>query len=70
VGIHRDLGDKLIAALNGRPARWTIAFVRIVRDIEYHDVVSSVMYVEEFPDKHPREWTEHALITFQEATIA
>ena len=46
------------------------AFVRTVRDIEQHDVVSSGMFAHEFPDKNPREWTKQDFITLEEATEA
>jgi len=38
--------------------------------MEHHDVVSSEMFLDEFPDKHPREWTKQALITPEEAIEA
>ena len=41
-----------------------------VREIEHHDVVSSGIFTDEFPDKHPWEWTRQALITFEKATEA
>jgi hypothetical protein len=44
------------------------AFVRTVREIEHHDVVSCWISSDEFPDKHPREWTKQALLTLEEAT--
>jgi len=47
-----------------------MAFVCTVREVEQHDVVSSVIFADEFPDKHPPEWTKMALITFEEATEA
>jgi len=47
-----------------------MAFVRTVREIEHNDAVSSGIFVDEFPDKRPREWTKQALITLEEATEA
>jgi hypothetical protein len=44
------------------------AFVHTVHEIEHHDVVSSGIFANEFPDKHPREWTKQAVITLEEAT--
>jgi len=41
-----------------------------VREIEHHDIVSSGIFADEFPDKRPREWTKQALITLEEATEA
>jgi hypothetical protein len=43
-------------------------FVRTVREIEHRDVVSSRIFADEFPDKHPHEWTKQALMTSVEAT--
>jgi len=45
-----------------------MAFFRIVREIEHHDVFSSGIFADEFHDKGPREWTKQALKTFDEAT--
>jgi hypothetical protein len=45
-------------------------FVRTVCEINHHDVVSSGIFADEFPDKRPREWTKQALITLEEATEA
>jgi len=38
--------------------------------MEHHDVVSSGIFADVFPDKNPREWTKQALITLGEATEA
>jgi len=46
------------------------AFVRTVREIEQHDVVSCGILVDEFGDKHPWEWTKKALNTLSEAMEA
>ena len=46
----------------------TKAFIRTVREIEHHDVVSSGIFADEFRDKGPREWTKQALKTLEEAT--
>jgi len=70
VGVRRELGNEFVAARNGKPPWSTTAFVRTVREIEHHDVVSSGMFADEFPDKHPREWTTQALITLEEAIEA
>jgi hypothetical protein len=45
-------------------------FVCTVCKIEHHDVVSSGIFVDIFPDKRPCEWTKHAVITVEEATEA
>ena len=45
-----------------------MAFIRMVRAIERHDVVISGIFGDEFRDKGPREWTKQALKTLQEAT--
>jgi len=70
VGVRRELHNEFIAARNGKPPWLTTAFVHTVREIEHHDVVSSGILADEFPDKHPREWTKQALITLEEATEA
>jgi hypothetical protein len=44
------------------------AYVRKVREIELHDVVSSGIFAHEFHDKGPREWTKQAFKTLEEAT--
>jgi hypothetical protein len=69
-GVCRELRDQFIAARNGKPPWSTKAFVRTVHEIEQHDVVSSGIFADEFPDKHPREWTKQALITLEEGTEA
>jgi len=45
-----------------------MGFVRTVHEIEHHDVVSSWVFADEFPDKRPREWTKQSLITLEKAT--
>jgi hypothetical protein len=60
VGAQRELRNEIIAAHNGNLSWLTEAFVRTVYEIEYHDVVSSAILTEEFPDKHPHEWTKQA----------
>ena len=44
------------------------AFVRIVREIEPHNYISSEIFADRFPHKHLHEWMKHALITSEEAT--
>jgi hypothetical protein len=70
VGVHRELRIEFIAARNGKPPWSTKAFVRTVRKIEHHHIVSCGIFADEFPDKRPREWTKQALITLEEATEA
>jgi hypothetical protein len=58
-------------AARNRKHPWSAkAFVCTVCEIEHHDVVSSGIVADEFPEKHPREWTKQALITLEEATAA
>jgi hypothetical protein len=38
-------------------------FVRTVREIEHHDVVSCGIFVDEFPDKIPHQWMNLESIT-------
>ena len=59
-----------MAARNRKHPWSTKAFVRTVREIEHHDVVSSGIFTDEFPDKRPHEWMKHTLITLEEATEA
>jgi hypothetical protein len=70
VGVCRELHNEFIAAHNGKPPGSTKAFVRTVHEIEHHDVVSTGIFTDEFPDKRPCEWTKQALITLEEATEA
>jgi len=70
VGVRRGLRNEFIAASNGKPLWSTMAFVCTGREIEHHDVVSSGIFADEFPDKRPCEWTKQALITWEEATVA
>jgi len=38
--------------------------------MKHHDDISSGIFADELRDKHPREWTKQAFISFQEATEA
>jgi hypothetical protein len=58
VGVRRELRNEVIPACNVRPPWSTKAFVSTVCEIAHHDVVSSGIFADEFPDKHPREWTK------------
>jgi len=67
-GIHRALRNQCITARNGKP-QWSMkAFVRIVCEIEYHDVVWSGIFADKFRDKGPRKWTNQVFKTLGEAT--
>jgi len=66
-GVPRKLRNEFIAARNGKSPWSTKAFIHTVRKIEHHDVVSSGIFADEFPDKHPCVWTKQALITLEEA---
>jgi len=70
VGVRRELRNQLLAASNRKPPRLTKEFVHTVRKIEQHDVVSSGILSDDFPDKHQRQWMKHALITLEKATEA
>jgi len=67
-GVCWELYDQFIGAHNGKPPWLTNAFVCTVHEIEDHNVVSYGIVADEFRDKHPREWTNEALITFEVAT--
>jgi len=68
VGLSRELYDQSIAARYGKPTCSTMAIVPTVTKVEHHDVVSSVIFAHQFPEKHPCEWNNQALITLEEAT--
>jgi hypothetical protein len=63
----RELCDQLIASHNGNPPWSKMAFVRIVHEIEHHNVVSSAIFGDDFCEEGPREWTNQALKTPEEA---
>jgi len=66
VGVRWELLNEFIAARNGKSPWSTTAFFPTVRKIKHHNVVSYEIFADEFPDKHPREWTKLALITLEE----
>jgi len=67
-GVHRELREQFIASRNGKSPWSTKEFVRTVRKIEHHDVVTSGIFVDEFRDKRPREWTKQTLKTLEQPT--
>jgi len=68
--VRRELRNEFSAARQGKPPSSTKAFVRIVREINHHDVVSSGIFADEYADTHPREWTKQVSITLEETTEA
>jgi hypothetical protein len=60
----------LIIAYNGKPPWSTKPFVPTVHENEHHDVVSSGIDVDQFPDKHHREWRKQGIFTLEEAMEA
>jgi hypothetical protein len=70
VVVRRELRNEFIAARNGKSPWSTKEFIGKVCKIEHHNVVSSGIFADEFPDKHPHEWTKQALFTLVEATEA
>jgi hypothetical protein len=70
VGVRRELRNKFIASHHGKPPWLRKPFVGRVREIEHHNVVSSGILADKFPDKRPHEWTKQALITLEEDTEA
>lgn len=44
------------------------AYVRIVRDIHYHDIVSSGILEYQFRDQGPQKWTTQAIQILKVAT--
>jgi len=69
-GIGRELCDQCIAVRNSKPPLSTTAFVRTVCKFKHHDVVSSLIFTDEFRDNHPQQWNKQALIRLEEATDA
>jgi hypothetical protein len=69
-GVRRELRNEFIAARNGKPTWSTKAFVCTVREIEHHDVVSSGIFADEFPDKRPRKWKKQTVFTLEETPEA
>jgi len=67
-GVLRELRDQYIAAPDGKPPWSTKAFGRPVRAIEHHDVGGSAIFVDEFSDMNPREWTKRTSTTWENAT--
>ena len=67
-GVCGALRNEIIAARNRNPPWPTKAFVRTVREIKHHDVVSSGILADAFPDKRLRDWMKLGLITLEEAT--
>jgi len=67
-GVCRELCDQFIASPIGKCPWSTKSFVLTVGGIERNDVARSGIFADGFCDKHPREWTKHALITLDEAT--
>jgi len=55
--VRRELHNEFITAHNGKASWSTNAFVHPVPEIKHHDVFSSGNMTDEFPDKHPGEWT-------------
>ena len=70
VVVLRELGDQFMAGSDGKHPLSTRVFVCTVREIEHHNVASSGIVADEFPEKHPQERTKQALITLEEATEA
>jgi len=69
-GVRSELRNEFIAGCNRKRQCSINAFVRTVREIEHHYVVSFGSFEDELPDKHPREWTKQASITLEEAMEA
>jgi hypothetical protein len=45
-----------------------MASVRTVCKIKHHNVVSTGIFADEFPDEGPYQWAKQALVTLEEAT--
>ena len=66
-GIRKELRDQFIATRSGKPPWSSQAVVCTVCKIKHHDVISSAIVVDEFPNEHPRKWRKQVLITLEEA---
>jgi hypothetical protein len=62
-GVCRDLHNEFITSRKGKPPWSKKAFFRTVREIEHHDVLSSGICADVFPDLSPHQWTIRALST-------
>ena len=69
-GVHRDLHVQDITAHNKSPPWSTNTFVCTVGKIEHQDIHCSGIFVDEFRDKHPWQWTKQALVILEEAPEA
>jgi hypothetical protein len=67
-GVYRELHDKFIATLNGKPPWSWKALIRTVHTTKHDDIVMAVIFVDGFRDNHLQEWTTQALKTLEEAT--
>jgi hypothetical protein len=47
-----------------------MAMVCAIHKLENQDFITSGIFEGEFRDKHPRKWTNHALINFGKSTEA
>jgi len=68
--VRRELHDQYIAVSNREPPESSKAFVHTVLEIKHHGVVSTGSFADTLPNEHPQEWTNHVLITWEEATEA
>jgi hypothetical protein len=69
-GARRELHNDFFATCNAKPPWSTKAFAHTVHEIKHHDVVTSGIFADNFADIHPREWTNQAVNTLEEATEA
>jgi hypothetical protein len=69
-GVHEELQDHFIAAPYWIPPWSTKAVVRLVREIEHHDVVSTGICVDNLIYKHPQQSVKQMLFTLEMATEA
>ena len=58
-----NLSLHLVEYLHGWPRHLSTQSVKW----GHHDVFSSEIFADEFPDKHPRDWMKQALMTWEEA---
>jgi hypothetical protein len=55
-GVHSEPGDESIAARHSTSPCCTKGYVHTVQEVEHHDVICSVTFLEALTDKRPCEW--------------
>ena len=66
-GVHRAPRDQYLAADDWKSPASTMAFFSTAGEIEHDDVVSAMIFADNFGDMHPLECTKQALTTLLDA---